>query len=124
MRLTKTKARKGIPRPAPAAEAELVFVVDVSAFTEKGFVGSTAYQGEKLDLEFDEAGEGVFLTSEMAERLHARKGSKLSLTFDDGAIQAAELAVSGITVRPRISDPKVYYSVGREGGAVMRIRKA
>ncbi len=107
-----------------AGPAELAFVVDVSSLTKKGFVGTTTYEGRQVDLEFDDAGKGVFLTSEMAGRLRVRKGSALSVVIEDDRSQVAETLVAAIGKMLRISDPKVYYAVGREGGAVIRIRKS
>ena len=104
-------------------QAELVFVVDVSLLTEKGFVASSTYEGKKVSLEFDDAGDGVFLTAEMAGRLRVRKGSKVSLILEDSSTQVVELVVGGISKSPRVSDPKVYYAIGREGGAIARIRR-
>ena len=109
---------------ASASQQELVFVVDVSSLTEKGFVGTTTYLGKKLDLEFDDQGAGVFLNQEMAKRLQVRKGSLVSILIEDDRNQLVEAAVAGVGASVRISDPKVYYAVGREGGAVIRIRKA
>ena len=108
---------------ASAGAAELVFVVDVSALTAKGFVGSTEYEGKKIDLDFDDANAGVFLDSEMAGRLHVKKGSSLLIVIEDDDSQAARTAVASVGKPPRISDAKVYYAVGREGGAVIRVRK-
>lgn len=119
----KTRGQRN-PRTAQAGPAELVFVIDVSALTEGGFVGTSAYEGEKVELEFDDAGKGVRLTAEMAGRLRVRKGSKVSLALEDGSSEVVGLTVSGIGKAPAISDPKVYHAVGREGGAVVRIRKA
>ena len=119
-----TKTPKRNPRATVPGRPGLGFVLDVSALTEKGFVGRTTFEGEEVDLEFDDAGAGVFLTSAMAERLHVRKGSRVALTVEEGSPQASELAVAGVTKSPRISDPKVYYAVGREGGAVLRIYRA
>jgi ABC-type lipoprotein release transport system permease subunit len=107
-----------------ATGAELVFVVDVSSLTKKGFVGSTTYEGKQVDLEFDDAGAGVFLSPEMARRLHVKKGSALSVIIEDERNQVAETKVGGVGKRLRISDPKIYYSVGREGGAILRVRKS
>lgn len=103
---------------------ELVFVVDVTSFTEKGFMGSTSYGGQKLDLEFDDTGRGVQLTAGMANKLGARKGSKLVVLVEDDRPVAADVLVAGIATKVRISDPRVYYAIGKEGGAVIRIRKA
>jgi ABC-type lipoprotein release transport system permease subunit len=109
---------------AEAAQSELVFVVDVSSLTKKGFIGTSTYEGKKVDLEFDDGGKGVILTSEMAARLRVRKGSKLSVIVEDEKNQVVEAAVAGVGKTPKISDPKIYYSVGREGGAIVRLRKA
>ena len=109
---------------ASAGPAELVFVVDVSALTKSGFVGSTEYEGTRVDLDFDDGGEGVFLTSEMAGRLHVRKGTRVSLIVEDDTNQVAEVPVASVGKTLRISDPKVYYAIGKEGGAIIRIRKA
>ena len=104
--------------------AELVFVVDVSALTKKGFVGSTEYQGGKVDLEFDDGTDGLFLTSAMAARLRVKKGSRVSLIVEDDANVVADTSVGSVGKSLRISDPKVYYAIGKEGGAILRVRKA
>ena len=109
---------------ASAGAADLVFVVDVSALTGKGFVGTTKYEGKRVDLDFDDGSAGVFLTSEMAGRLHVKKGSRLSLVIEDEANQVTEAIVASVGKALRISNPKVYYAIGREGGAVLRVRKA
>ena len=109
---------------ASAGAAELVFVVDVSALTKEGFVGTTKYEGKRIDLEFDEEGDGAFLTPEMAGRLHVKKGSRLSLMIEGDTNQVAEVAVAAVGRALRVSDPKVYYAIGKEGGAVLRMRKA
>lgn len=106
-----------------ASAAELVFVVDVSALTGRGFVGSTEYEGKKVDLDFDDADAGVFLSSEMAGRLHVKKGSRVSIVIEDDDNQVAQTRVASVGKSLRISDLKVYYAVGREGGAVIRVRK-
>jgi ABC-type lipoprotein release transport system permease subunit len=109
---------------ASAGEAELVFAVDVSSLTKKGFVGTTRYEGRQVDLEFDDQEDGIFLSSEMAERLRVRKGSTLFIVIEDDRNQVFEAYVGGTGVGLRISDPRIYYAVGREGGAVIRIRRA
>jgi ABC-type lipoprotein release transport system permease subunit len=109
---------------AAAGQAELVFVVDVSSLTKKGFVGTTNYEGRKVDLEFDAEGAGVSLTAEMASRLHVRKGSTLSVIIEDERTQVTEATVAAVGRGLRISDQRVYYAVGREGGAIVRIRKS
>jgi ABC-type lipoprotein release transport system permease subunit len=109
---------------AAASPAELVFVVDVTSLTSKGFVGSSQYAGKKVDIDFDDGDSGVFLSSEMAARLHVKKGSKVALTLEDDHSSVVDLAVAGVGKTARISDPKIYYAVGREGGAIIRVRKA
>jgi hypothetical protein len=109
---------------ASAGAAELVFVVDVSALTSKGFVGSTKYEGDKIDLSFDDANAGVFLNSEMAGRLHVKKGSRISIIIEGDDSRVAETEVASVGKSLRISDARVYYAVGREGGAVIRVRKS
>lgn len=108
---------------ASAGAAELVFVVDVSALTSKGFVGSTEYEGRKIDLDFDDANAGVFLSSEMAGRLRVKKGSLISIVVEDDGNQVTETVVASVGKSLRISDSRVYYAVGREGGAVIHVRK-
>jgi ABC-type lipoprotein release transport system permease subunit len=108
---------------ASAGQAELVFVVDVTSLTKKGFVGSTKYEGKAVDLEFDDGDAGVFLSSEMAARLRVRKGSKVLLVVESERNIVTDAVVSGVGKTVRISNPKVYYDVGKEGGAVVRIRR-
>jgi ABC-type lipoprotein release transport system permease subunit len=122
--LKRTKSRKTNLSSNPAEGAGLVFVVDVSSLTKKGFVGSSTYEGREVDFEFDEGSAGVFLPSEMAARLHVRKGAKVSVLLEDGPTLFVELGFSGVSKAPRISDPKVYYAIGHEGGAVLRVRRA
>jgi hypothetical protein len=107
-----------------ASAAELVFVVDVSSFTKEGFVGTSTYEGRKVDLEFDDADKGVYLTAEMARRIHVRKGSPVVIAIEEDRNQTAETAVASVGRILRISSAKVYYAVGKEGGAIIRIRKA
>lgn len=108
---------------ASAGGAELVFVVDVSALTSEGFVGTTEYEGKRIDLDFDDANGGVSLDAEMAGRLHVKKGSSIAIIIEDGDNQVAQTTIASVGKSIRISDSKVYYAVGREGGAVLRIRK-
>ena len=109
---------------ASARAAELVFVVDVSALTDKGFVGSTEYEGKKIDLDFDDGAAGIFLNAEMASRLHVKKGSRVSLIVEDDSNRVAEATVASVGRALRISDSRVYYLIGKEGGAIIRVRKA
>jgi len=106
-----------------AAESELVFVVDVSSFTKRGFVGSTEYEGENISIEFDDDDLGVYLTPEMARRLHARKGSPLLVVVEDERPESTKTTTAGVGPLARISNAKIYYAVGREGGAVVRVKK-
>ena len=108
---------------AVAGQAELVFVVDVSSLTKKGFVGTTKYEGKPVELEFDDGAAGVFISSEMAGRLHVKKGSKLSIVIEDEGNEVVESIVGAVGKKLTISDPKVYYAVGRDGGAIIRLRK-
>jgi ABC-type lipoprotein release transport system permease subunit len=108
---------------ATAGQAELVFVVDVTSLTKEGFVGSTRYEGETVDLNFDDGDEGLFLTSEMAGRLHVKRGSKVLLVVENERNITSDSVVSGVGKTVRISSPKVYHEVGRGGGAVIRLRK-
>ncbi len=109
---------------AEAPEAELVFVVDVSSFTKKGFIGSSEYGGRTVSIDFDDEDRGVFLTPDMARRLHVRKGSPLLVFVDDDRQEPLKTMTAGIRAEPRVSSAKVYYAVGREGGAVVRLQKA
>ena len=108
---------------ASAGQAELVFVVDVTSLAKEGFVGSTMYKGKAVDVKFDDGDAGVFLSSEMAARLHVRKGSKVLLVAENERKLVADSVVSGVGRTVRISNPRVYYEVGKEGGAVVRISK-
>jgi hypothetical protein len=109
---------------AEAPEAELVFVVDVSSFTKKGFVGTSEYGGRTVSIEFDDGDLGVFLTPDMAKRLHGRKGSPLLVFIDEDRSEPVKTAAAGIKEEPRISSAKVYYAVGKGGGAVVSLQKA
>jgi len=108
---------------AEAPENELVFVVDVSSFTKKGFMGSTEYEGNTISIEFDDDDLGVYLTPEMAKRLHVRKGSPLLVLVEDDRPEPIKTITAGVGPKSRISNAKVYYAVGREGGAVLRVKK-
>ena len=109
---------------ASAGLAEIAFVVDVSALTNKGFIGTTRYEGKEIGLDFDDGDAGVFLSSEMAARLGVRKGSQLTILIEGASDQMVEAKVASVGRALRISSAKAYYEVGKEGGAVVRIRKA
>jgi hypothetical protein len=108
---------------AEAPEPELVFVVDVSSFTKDGFIGSTEYEGKTISIEFDDGDKGVWLTPEMAKRLHARKGSPISVIVEDERPELTKTVIAAVAGTARLSSAKVYYAVGKEGGAVLRLRK-
>ncbi len=103
--------------------AELVFVVDVSSFTERGFLGKTGYEGREIAIEFDEGGEGVFIDPEMAKRIGVKKGSPVMVMVEGDAHTAAQSKVAGVGKALRISDAPVYYAIGKDGGGVVRVRK-
>ncbi|MDA4124920.1 MAG: hypothetical protein OK438_05670 [Thaumarchaeota archaeon] len=106
------------------SESELVLVVDVSSFTQKGFIGSTSLGGQRIDVEFEDADEGVTLTTDAAKRLHVRKGSPLAIYVEGDRVQEFKTTAAGVGKVLRISHSKAYYAVGKEGGAIVRIRKA
>lgn len=108
---------------AEAGESELLFVVDVTSFTKKGFLGSTEYEGKPVSIEFDDDDLGVYLTAEMARRLHVRNGSSLLVVVEDDRPESTKTILAGVRAQPRVSNAKVYYAVGREGGAVIRVAK-
>lgn len=88
-------------------------------------MGAAGYLGQSVDIEFDDLDEGVFLTAEMCRRIRVKKGSKVAVVVEsNGTPRAAETEVAGISARPRISNLKVYYEVGREGGAIVTVKKA
>lgn len=87
-------------------------------------MGSASYHGRSIDLEFDDMDDGVFLTPEMCRRIRAKKGSKVLVVVEaEDEPVASEAAVAGVLARPRISSARVYYEVGKEGGAIVRIRR-
>jgi hypothetical protein len=116
---------KGRTDQSSSDHEEIVFVVDVSSFTERGFLGRAAYHGAQVDIEFDDRNTGLVLTPEMSKRLHARQGSRLKIVVDtEIGPQVAETVLKKVGEKPRISDEKVYYHLGREGGGILRLRKS
>jgi hypothetical protein len=107
-----------------SAEDEIVFVVDVSSFTEKGFIGMTRFEGEPIGINFDDEDQGIFLSHEMAGRLGVKTGSRVSALVEADKTQVVHMVVAAVGRPVRISDAKVYYAIGKEGGAVIRIRKS
>lgn len=115
------RSRAGVSR---SAEDEIVFVVDVSSFTEKGFTGTSRFAGQPMPIDFDDGDQGIFLNHEMARKLGVRKGSWVSALIEADKTQAVQMAVAAVGRVVRISDSKVYYAIGKEGGAVIRVRKS
>jgi ABC-type lipoprotein release transport system permease subunit len=106
-----------------AVGCELDFVVDITFFTKKGFVGTTKYEDKTVKLEFDEDGDGLFLSTEMARRIGVKKGVSVSVIVEDGTAAIAQMQVAAVGKKVRISDPKVYRAIGREGGAIITVRR-
>ena len=103
---------------------ELVFVVDVTSFTENGFIGSSNFGESRVDIEFDDGSEGVSLTPEMANKIKVKAGSPILIIGEnEEKPQTSEGTVSSVGEKVRVSDAKTYYFVGRYGGAIIRIRK-
>ena len=105
-------------------KSEIVFVVDVSSFTEKGFTGATSFSGQPISIDFDDEDQGIFLNHEMAGKLGVKKGSRVSALIEADKTQAVQMAVASVGKVVRVSDSKVYYAVGKEGGAVIRMQKS
>lgn len=99
-----------------------MFVVDVSALTSRGFVGTTRYEGGRVELYFDDEDAGVFLSQGMAERLHVKRESLLYVVVEGGTNLIAEARVASVGNALRVSIASVYYAVGREGGAIIHVR--
>jgi len=103
---------------------EIVFVVDVSSFTEKGFVCTSTFAGEQVAIEFDDGDQGVLLNHKMAKKLGVKESSQVSALVEAEKTQLVTMTVAGVGTSVRISDAKVYYAVGKEGGAIIRMRKS
>jgi len=121
MRGSPKRSRADVSR---SAEDEIVFVVDVSSFTEKGFIGTSSFEGGQVAIDFDDGDQGIFLNHEMAGRLGVKKGSRVSALVEAEKTQAVQMVVAAVGKAVRISDLKVYYAIGKEGGAVIRVRKS
>jgi ABC-type lipoprotein release transport system permease subunit len=106
------------------AEGGVVFVVDVSSFTKDGFIGTSSFAGETVAIDFDDRDEGIFLNHEMARKLGVKKGSLVSALIEGEKSQLAKMEVAAVGKVVRISDAKAYYAIGKEGGAVIRVRKS
>lgn len=98
--------------------------MDVSSFTKNGFIGATSFEGRPVEIEFDDGDQGVYISARMCEKIGVRKNSKVDVIVEaDDRPQVAGCIVAGVVKAPRISNAKVYYEVGRNGGAVVRVRK-
>jgi ABC-type lipoprotein release transport system permease subunit len=107
-----------------SADDEIILVVDVSSFTEKGFVCTSSFAGEQVAIEFDDGDKGVLLNRRMANKLGVKAGSQVSALVEAEKTQLVKMIVAAVGNSVRISDAKVYYAVGKEGGAVIRVRKS
>jgi len=88
-------------------------------------LASGSYRGEPVALEFDDRDQGVFLTPEMCKRLRVKRGSRLLVVVEaEDEPVATEVTVAGSVSKPRISSARVYYEIGKEGGAILKLRKA
>jgi len=107
------------------AREELIFAVSVSSFTQGGYLGSASYEGSAVDLEFDDRDAGVFLTPEMSKKIGTKSGSKVLIIIEsESEPLVAESVMAGTAAKPRISSARVYYELGKEGGGILRVRKA
>ena len=120
MRLEQRRSRIEVAMPALGMVS---LVVDVTSFTEKGFIGTSSFSGKAVSIEFDDGDKGVFLNHEMAERLSVKKGSALSVVVEDDNTQMMRMTVSGVGATIRISSARLYFAVGKEGGAIIKIQK-
>src|SRR2546428_12334613 len=101
---------------------ELVFVVDVTSFTENGFIGSTNFGESRVNIEFDDGSDGVSLSPEMAKKIKVKVGSPVVIIGEnEEKPQTSESTVSSVGEKLRISDAKTYYFVGRYGGSARRL---
>ena len=108
----------------PGNETELAFVVDIGSFTESGFKGATKFGEGVVDVEFDDIGDGLFLTAPMAKKIGVRKGSFVVVLVEGEATTEHRLEVTEVGSAVRFSNEGVWQSVAPSGGAVIRVRKA
>src|SRR5439155_26795844 len=102
---------------------ELVFVVDVTSFTENGFIGSTNFGESRVDIEFDDGSDGISLSPEMAKKIKVKVGSPVIIIGEnEEKPQTSESTVISVGEMFRISDAKNYYFVVSYGGAIISIR--
>lgn len=108
---------------AVPAAGSVSLVVDVTSFTEKGFIGTSSFSGKAVAIEFDDGDKGIFLNHEMAKRLSVKKGSAVSVVVEDENTQMMRMTISGVGATIRISSARIYFAVGKEGGAVIKMQK-
>ena len=123
----KTRRKKSSDRPESATPqmGELVFVVDVDSFTKNGFQCSSSFEGKRIEVEFDDADEGLTLSEEMCGRAGLATGSAVTIAVDDERnVEAFGSTVASVGDNLRFSSGRLYYLVGGLGGAIVRIRKA
>src|SRR5437016_13345454 len=93
---------------------ELVFVVDVTSFTENGFIGSTNFGESRVNIEFDDGSDGVSLSPEMAKKIKEKVGSQVVIIGEnEEKPQTSESKVSMVGERTRITDAMTHYRVAR-----------
>jgi len=103
---------------------ELVFVVDITSFTSKGFTAASSYEGRRVDIEFSERNDGLSLSQEMCKRIGLEMGSRVTiLVEEDEKTNSIEGAVTEVSDTLRFASPELYYTIGRTGGGVLAIRK-
>jgi hypothetical protein len=86
---------------------------------------SSLFEGRRIEIEFDDADEGLTLSRAMCERALLRRGSAVVVYVEDGGeISALNSSLKGIGDKIRFSDSKLYFLIGRLGGAILRITKA
>jgi len=103
----------------------VILVVDVSSFAGKGYVGSSSFEGERVDVRFDDADEGLTLSKQMCDRAGLRKGSPVTVSVEaESRIEVIESTIAGVSDDVRFSSSKLYYLVGGLGGAIIKIQRA
>ncbi len=122
---TTIRPRKSSGHSTQKGVDELVFVVDIASFNRRGYECSSSFQGERVNIAFDDADEGVILSRPMCSRVGLEKGSSVLLSADnDERVEMIESIVAGVDEWVRLSNSRLYYLVGGWGGAIIRIRKA
>lgn len=124
-RTTRSKKNKVKLSGKTPEKDELVFVVDFTSFTEKGYECSSSFEGKRVDIEFDDADEGLVLSKAMCKRARLKKGSAVMISVEgEQRIEAFESVLEATGDGLRFSNAKLYYLLGGLGGAIIRIRRA